>query len=210
VPPVVRFNDDGRVRLLELQRIEIENRRLRMRALELGGLSSDRDVMIARIEAELDADPMLVAAEARARRASGDPGPAPWAGTGSSPHDSVVEVRSHAVSVRELADSIREALAFRPHEEIEETETQPQGALLFKDRELRFPVVSDGDSASYRAEAIRAFLERELGLTRLITLQQELLDQDKTPFDLSTCGVEPGLIVLAQQLLILDETIAHE
>jgi hypothetical protein len=44
---------------------------------------------------------------------------------------------------------------------------------------LNFPVVRDQDSAAYRAEAIRAFLEREIGLDKVLALKQAVLDGEE-------------------------------
>ena len=77
-------------------------------------------------------------------------------------------------------------------------------------RELSFPVVSDGDSLSYRAEAIRAFLERELGIEKLLEIRQRLVEPEGGTFDVPFDDVEPGLVILAQQLLILDEMILNQ
>jgi hypothetical protein len=59
---------------------------------------------------------------------------------------------------------------------------------------------------SYRAEAIRAFLEREIGLDRLLALREAVAsDGECVPGILKDC--EPGVVVLAQQLLVLEETL---
>ena len=72
---------------------------------------------------------------------------------------------------------------------------------------MNLPVVHDSDSLSYRAEAIRAFLEKEIGLDKLIELKQAVGQSDSTSVNVGKIldGVEPGVVVLAQQLLILDE-----
>ena len=227
VQPVFKFHDDENRRKLELQRSEIENKRLRMRALELGILShaaSPRDAMLSEIEAELNQDPTLIAAEksVQARIAAADkviamPHPNKQIGRRNrnlaTPLESVSAARKHLVNIQSIADSIREALAFVPSEEPKEDETfeaesHHDGRMFFKDKQLNFPVVKDEDSVSYRAEAIRAFLEKEIGVTKLLSLRNELLDQERNPFAIASCGVEPGLIILTQQLLILDEMMS--
>ena len=218
--PVFKFHDDDTRRKLELQRSKLENKRLRMHALELGILSpisSSRDAMISEIEAELNQDPTLLAAEqsVQSRIEAADKliglpihnrVVRKYNRNIGTPTESVSAARNHLMNIQSLADSIREALAFVPSDE-EETFEQPNHQLLFKNKELNFPVVKDDDSISYRAEAIRAFLERELGLTKLLSLRQELLDQERNPFALASCGIEPSLIILTQQLLILDEML---
>jgi hypothetical protein len=70
---------------------------------------------------------------------------------------------------------------------------------------LNFPVVKDQDSMAYRAEAIRAFLEREIGLDRLLALKQAVLADEPGGVEDVLKDCEPGIVVLAQQLLVLDE-----
>ncbi|OHT03030.1 hypothetical protein TRFO_29690 [Tritrichomonas foetus] len=82
-----------------------------------------------------------------------------------------------------------------------------QKSFYLQNKELNFPVVSDGDSISYRAEAIRAFLERELGIDKLLEIRYNLMNPEQAPFDVSHNDIEPGLLILAQQLVILDEMI---
>ena len=79
--------------------------------------------------------------------------------------------------------------------------------FFLQNKVLNLPVVHDDDSLSYRAEAIRAFLEKEIGLDKLIELKQAVAESDSTSVDVNMIlkDVEPGVIVLAQQLLILDE-----
>ena len=90
-----------------------------------------------------------------------------------------------------------------------QTLKENENNFISENQEKKFPVVKDSDSISYRAEAIRAFLEKELGIERLIEIRKNLMNPDleKNPFDLQIKDVEPGLIILAQQLVILDEMI---
>jgi hypothetical protein len=83
----------------------------------------------------------------------------------------------------------------------------PQSSQFFlQNKVLSFPVVKDTDSMTYRAEAIRAFLEREMGLDRLLALRQAVAsDGERVDDVLKDC--EPGIVVLAQQLLVLEETL---
>jgi hypothetical protein len=80
--------------------------------------------------------------------------------------------------------------------------------FFLQNKVVNFPVVRDGDSLSYRAEAVRAFLEREIGLDKLLALKQAVSSDGESPGladILRDC--EPGVIVLAQQLLVLEESI---
>lgn len=124
--------------------------------------------------------------------------------------DSVSAARQHLTHIQSLAGSIRDLLTDdfvdEPSEPVVVSNTK--NTIYYKNKELNFPVVNDNDSLSYRAEAIRAFLERELGIDKLIQLQQQILNQDRNPFDIVD-DVEPGLIILTQQLLILDEMLVN-
>lgn len=84
------------------------------------------------------------------------------------------------------------------------------GRFYLNDKELNFPVVSNGDTLSYRAEAIRAFLERELGIDKLLEIRQRLVNPEGGSFDYQFDDVDPGLVILAQQLVILDEMILNQ
>lgn len=100
-------------------------------------------------------------------------------------------------------------LAVAENENEEFNSNNDNGRFYLNNKELSFPVVSDGDSLSYRAEAIRAFLERELGIDKLLQIRQRLVDPERGNFDVDFDDVEPGLIILAQQLVILDEMILN-
>jgi hypothetical protein len=73
----------------------------------------------------------------------------------------------------------------------------------------QFPAVNGDESVTYRAEAIRAFLEKELGLEQMLALQRDLTDENEEPHDLSYHTLDPRMVILAQQLIILDERIAQ-
>jgi hypothetical protein len=92
---------------------------------------------------------------------------------------------------------------------VDAPEPEPSSVPFFlQNKVLNFPVVRDSDSLSYRAEAIRAFLEREIGLDRLLALKQAVsLEDDALGLDERLKDCEPGVVVLAQQLLVLEETI---
>ena len=109
----------------------------------------------------------------------------------------------------DLEDDENENAGSSPEKKIQtnmgEIDNAPQ--FFLQNKVLNLPVVHDSDSLSYRAEAIRAFLEKEIGLDKLIELKQACANSDSTSVNVSKIlnGAEPGVVVLAQQLLILDE-----
>jgi hypothetical protein len=112
--------------------------------------------------------------------------------------------------ILEQAKALNEALDISDAKEVcDEPESDPQCGLFFlKDRVLKFPVVRDSDSLAYRAEAIRAFLEREMGLDKVLALKQIVTEGDAgTEVQEVLRDCEPGLVILAQQMLVLEETV---
>ena len=95
--------------------------------------------------------------------------------------------------------------------EIDDTEdafeAAPQPSFFLRDRTINFPTVKDTDSPTYRAEAIRAFLEKELGLDRLMEFMHDLELQNSGLSALSRIcqELDPGIVILMQQLIILDQ-----
>jgi NIMA (never in mitosis gene a)-related kinase len=92
-------------------------------------------------------------------------------------------------------------------EPVDEPENEDQSTPFFlPNRVLNFPKVRDTDSLAYRAEAIRAFLEREIGLPKMLALRHAATsptgDSNQV---LGDC--EAGVAILAQQLLVLEESI---
>jgi hypothetical protein len=87
-----------------------------------------------------------------------------------------------------------------------------RGLFFVGDSEVDLPVVRDTDSLMYRAEAIRAFREKQFGLGGLIELYAAIAGEGCTraEVDRMVAHVEPGLVVLLQQLLILDEKISEQ
>ena len=114
--------------------------------------------------------------------------------------------------IHELQESVKTALALSESDDdaTDEFEISEPSKFYFQDRELSFPVVKDSDSLTYRAEAIRAFLEKELGIERLLELTKELELQNAGLDILSQLcqQVHPGVVILLQQLIILDQLIA--
>jgi hypothetical protein len=130
-----------------------------------------------------------------------DPSPhASWARRSSArqPEDEgrrrrLAEILERAMAVDEPLDTLDGC------EPVDAPDTGEGSAPFFlQNKVLSFPVVRDGDSLSYRAEAVRAFLEREIGLGRLLSLKQAVGSDTESPGlaeILRDC--EPGVIVLA-------------
>jgi hypothetical protein len=113
-----------------------------------------------------------------------------------------------------FADSLLEALdidedSALAEDAFEDMETRQPNLFRLNDRELALPTGSDFQSLAYRAEAIRADLERQLGMEKLIELRHELeLRGDEGTLAQSIIhDVAPGLVCLAQQLAVLDERL---
>lgn len=82
--------------------------------------------------------------------------------------------------------------------------------LVINDVTMDFPIVKDSDSLAYRAEAIRAFLEKEIGMDELIKLYQIISnasERDDQYVDqvIADSKLSPPLFLLIQQLVVLDE-----
>jgi hypothetical protein len=112
--------------------------------------------------------------------------------------------------ILERAKALNEALDISDAKEgPDEPETEPTcGQFFLPDKVLNFPVVRDSDSLAYRAEAIRAFLEREMGLDKLLALKQAAAGDADGRAEVILRDCEPGVVVLAQQLFVLEETTA--
>lgn len=105
-------------------------------------------------------------------------------------------------NVFQQANAIYEALEITGNEFQDESEDESKDSFFLPNKELHFPQIQDKDSISYRAEAIRAFLEREIGLDPMIALIHALEEDDSKHI---VKNYEPGIIILVQQLIILDE-----
>lgn len=124
----------------------------------------------------------------------------------------VSEAKSHVSQIHSLVSSIKSVLKMpNDTEDTENTFEIPTEKPISHDlinKEVRFPIVSDNDSLMYRAEAMRAFLERELGIEEFITLRHELESENNGNEVISKYpNVLPGLVVILQQLLILEHLI---
>ena len=74
-------------------------------------------------------------------------------------------------------------------------------------QEIDLPIVRDSDSLAYRAEKIRAFLESEIGINKLIKIYRAIAEGTEREAERACAMVEPGFVILIQQLLILDDKI---
>jgi hypothetical protein len=106
---------------------------------------------------------------------------------------------------REFADSLREALDIMPgapNEAFEDGQASGETVWRIKEKVLRLPVAGDRSSAIGRAEAIRAHLEAEIGVEKVIAVT-EAIEEGRPP----ATDVDPALVGLAQHLVMLEETI---
>jgi hypothetical protein len=120
--------------------------------------------------------------------------------------------KQHMAEVFEQANAIRAVLDFTDgQEQTESSRDEEMGMFFVGQKEVSFPAVKNNDSLMYRAEALRAFLEEELGMRKFTAIYRFITDGDDgvKAVERITRGVEPGLVVLVQQLLILDETISE-
>lgn len=227
--PVLPFIDDINRRKLQLQRAEIENKRARMRQLQMNDKNDQK--LIDEITRELDNDPILKAVEQSVNERCGPPinqntnrkynNKERLLVGSKSPQQAINNAHYHYQSVQSLADSIRDALLLNEEDCNDtsfagisdnrnysvETLNHDTGRFYLNGKELQFPVVNDNDSLSYRVEAIRAFLERELGLEKLLQIREMFISSEKDPDDPIFDDIEPGLVILTQQLVILDDMI---
>jgi hypothetical protein len=83
------------------------------------------------------------------------------------------------------------------------------GSFYLAGGELKLPAADDTESSMQRAERIRAFLEKQLGFDRFMSLYQTISNAEAKPDDVDkeTSSLEPGFIVLLHQLHVLDDTV---
>jgi hypothetical protein len=190
LPPEIGLEE--RKRMLEKQRAELEANK---RAFEEFGLPSLKDVV----------DMTPGDAQSRLPRALSNPDiqPAPF----ESPN---VELAKSRVSrIHDLVHSVKSGLdAENDADDVFESPNE-RPVFVINNVEVTFPVVSDSDSITYRAEAIRAYLEKELGLQKLLDLRDEVDDQHHgraAKTELSKT-VASGYVVLMWHLVTLDDMI---
>lgn len=102
------------------------------------------------------------------------------------------------------------------NEEDDQKAKQQQGVFIFNNKELKLPMVTDNDSLHYRVEALRLFIEQNLGLDkfievyRFITVDSDnMTDEeggDKVKQILST-PEELSYYPLIQQLVFCEESL---
>jgi hypothetical protein len=121
-----------------------------------------------------------------------------------------VERQKEMDMILDQAKALNEALDNLDNQNpVDEPESEEASTPFFlPNKVLNFPKVKDSDSLAYRAEAIRAFLEREMGLEKMLALRQAVNSPDGV-LDSVLADCEAGVVVLAQQLLVLEETITN-
>jgi hypothetical protein len=115
------------------------------------------------------------------------------------------------VQVTDLAASIRKALELPDTKEDDAPETGFDGendpnTFYIGDRELRFPAGTDPRAKEMRAEAMRGFLEREIGPEKLVQLINEFRGSEgvQPVVPSISAGIEQGVLLIAQQLFVLE------
>jgi hypothetical protein len=119
------------------------------------------------------------------------------------------EGRKEIDDILDQAKALNEALDNLENREpvVEPENEDPLTPFFLQNRVVNFPKVRDSDSFAYRAEAIRAFLEREMGLEKMLALRGALISPEEGRNEV-LAESEAGVVVLAQQLLVLEETIS--
>lgn len=109
-------------------------------------------------------------------------------------------------------DMMKEALDLKPNSTDDDSFSEPKQPSLIKrkDTVTEIPSFQGNESLFYRAEAIRAFLEREIGIDGLIDLKELILEENEGPYinNPIPAKYDPQIIVLTRQLLILDDILA--
>jgi hypothetical protein len=107
---------------------------------------------------------------------------------------------------KRVAMSVKEALEMTEAENDCFGDEESEASLFVNERKVSFPVVSNEESLMYRIESIRAFLEKEIGVEKLLALHDALVskgEDDKVTGSVID-QVDPGIVLIAQQMLILD------
>ena len=88
----------------------------------------------------------------------------------------------------------------------ENDENKDSSSFHLAGMSVDLPVAHDSDSCAYRAEALRAFLEKQIGFDRVIELK-EMMNNADSDVDMNKYlnDIQPGLVLLVQHLLILDD-----
>jgi hypothetical protein len=178
--------------VLEKQRAELEANK---RAFEEFGMRSQKQL----------ADLLPLEMEHRIARAASKPDMEAPAFT----NHSLELAKSRLSRIHELIDSVKSGLDGVDDLEDEFEAPNEKPVFMLNNVEVSFPVVADSDSLTYRAEAIRAFLEKELGLQKLLDLRDEVDDQHhgRPPQTQLSKEMPSGFVVLMWHLITLDEMI---
>jgi len=126
------------------------------------------------------------------------------------PHKAIEVARSHLNKIRNEIELFKEALEIEDNPSSDEfDEFESARKYMVNDQEINFPTVNDGDSLFYRAEMIRATLENQLGMNGLDSLKAFIMSQKDGPYnrDPIPSNYNPQTVILAQQLLILEEAL---
>ena len=129
-----------------------------------------------------------------------------------NPNPVVMKAKEHVSAIHDQAQYIREALGL--HEapsQNDSFEDKKAPVIKRKNKEVPIPEFTGSESLFYRAEAIRAFLEEEIGIDALVQLKDYILAQrdgayNRDPFP-EDC--DPQIVILTQQLIILDEALSN-
>lgn len=98
----------------------------------------------------------------------------------------------------------------------EEDETKSHDVFMFNNKELKLPMVTDHDSLHYRVEALRQFIEENLGIDKFIEVYQFItVDGDQMTNDEGYAKItkilskpeELSFYTLIQQLVFCEESL---
>jgi hypothetical protein len=153
----------------------------------------------------INMDQIVAEAEAELRKKRKSPAPASNNGNGDG--DAGKE------EVMQQASAILEALnmpnddASQAREAEREAVDPEAGTFFVGGSELKMPTADDSESAMCRAERIRDFLEKQLGVDRFLSLCRTIANEEAQPEDVDkeTMGLDPGILMLLHQLHALDD-----
>ena len=155
--------------------------------------------------------PKLLETNSPSRIAQSALGPAPKR-VPEPPSESVSRAKEHVDAIKNQAAAIREALNIHESPSIDDSfeEEKPTLSIKRKNKDVPIPQFRDDESLFYRAEAIRAFLEDEIGIDGLIKLKDYILAQKDGAYNHKPFpdGCDPQIVILAQQLLIIEDVLA--
>ena len=118
---------------------------------------------------------------------------------------------SHLTALHDLAMTINAALDINhenaKNDNCENIENDQEQTIYVNDQVIQLPLAHDQVSSKKRADAIKSFLEKNIGTETLIALNQEILNKESddninTPI---SNNLPQGIVYLAQQMLMLNE-----